>query len=76
MEKPVVPNDLPEFMAAYRHFCRHYDDEVRVERVAARLDWSVERVRTVAWWAYDHRLIDIDAGMGEEMTMLVGLDDT
>ena len=76
MKKTVVSNDLPEFMAAYRRFCPHFDDEVSVKRVAARLGWSVERVRTVAWWAYDHRLIDIEAGMGEEMTMLVGLDGT
>jgi hypothetical protein len=56
--------------------CPTHADEVPVTEFARQLRWSVEKTRLVAGWLADRAMIETDAGLGDEITMIEGRSGT
>lgn len=59
-------------MVVYQGLCPSGDDEVTVETFADRIRWTEADVAEVAQWCRDLDLIDTDAGMGDQITIIEG----
>ncbi|MBV9484807.1 MAG: hypothetical protein JO246_01995 [Frankiaceae bacterium] len=74
--RPASGAEVHTFMALYRSVCPTYAEEVSVTEFARRLRWSVDKTRMVASWLADRALIETDAGLGDEITMIEGRSGT
>ena len=80
MQHPSSPTRLTQhqaamiakFMVVYRELCPTGDDEVAVPTFAHRIRWTEADVAKVAEWCRDLDLIDTDAGMGDQITIIEG----
>lgn len=61
-----------KFMGVYQELCPSGDDEVTVQAFADRIRWTEADVAKVAEWCRDLDLIDTDAGMGDQITIIEG----
>jgi len=74
--RPASGIDVHAFIALYRRLCPTHADEVPVTEFARQLRWSVEKTRLVAGWLADRAMIETDAGLGDEITMIEGRSGT
>lgn len=74
--RPASGADVDAFMAVYQRLCPTHADEVRVTEFARRLHWTVEKTKLVVSWLAERALIETDAGLGDEITMIEGRSGT
>jgi hypothetical protein len=73
---PASGIDAHAFIALYRRLCPTHADEVPVTEFARQLRWSVEETRLVAGLLADRAMIETDAGLGDEITIIEGRSGT
>jgi len=74
--RPASGTDVHAFMALYHQLCPTHADETSVTEFARRLCWSEHKTKLVAAWLADRSMIETDAGLGDEITMIEGRSGT
>lgn len=74
--RPASGSEVHAFMALYRQLCPTYADEVPVTEFARQLHWGVDKTRQIAAWLVERVMIETDAGLGDEITIIEGRPGT
>ena len=74
--RPANASDVHAFMALYRQMCPTHADEVSVTEFARQLGWTLENTTQLAAWLAERGMIETDAGLGGEITMIEGRSGT
>lgn len=74
--QPASAASVDAFMRLYRKLCPTANDEVSLAEFARQFRRPVDSTRALARWLDDRGLIETNAGMGDEITVIEGRSGT